>query len=90
MSIPRDVSFALTEEFLSAPQKTKQWFLERLSSKKEAALSLVEVGEMLRAFLVPCLLPPKDSPLAHWTPNVGVTPSLIRTATPRSRVIADG
>jgi hypothetical protein len=73
MAIPRDVPFALTEEFLSDPQKTKQWkaFLERLSSRKEAALSLVEVGEILRAFLVPCLLPATDSPLAHWTPNVG-------------------
>ena len=73
MAVPRDVPFALTEEFLSDPQKTKQWkaFLERLSSRKEADLSLVEVGEMLRAFLVPCLLPPTDSVLAHWTPNVG-------------------
>jgi hypothetical protein len=25
MAIPRDVPFALTEEFLSDPQKTKQW-----------------------------------------------------------------
>jgi predicted nucleotidyltransferase component of viral defense system len=73
MALPRDVPFALTEEFLSDPQKTKQWkaFLERLGSRKEAALSLVEVGEMLRAFLLPCLLPPTDSALAHWTPNVG-------------------
>ena len=47
MAIPRDAPFALTEEFLSDPQKTKQWkaFLERLSSRKEADLSLVEVGE---------------------------------------------
>ncbi len=72
-AIPRDVPFALTEEFLSDPQKTKQWkaFLERLSSRNEAAVSLVEVGEILRAFLVPCLSPPTDPATAHWTPNVG-------------------
>lgn len=72
-AIPRDVPFALTEEFLNDPQKTKQWkaFLGRLSFKEEAAISLSEVGDMLRAFLVPCLLPQTDSSLAHWTPNVG-------------------
>ena len=65
MAIPRDVPFALTEEFLNDPQKTKQWkaFLGRLSSREEAAISLSEVGDMLRAFLVPCLLPQTDSAL---------------------------
>jgi predicted nucleotidyltransferase component of viral defense system len=72
-AIPRDVPFALTEEFLNDRQKTKQWkaFLERLSFREEAAISLSEVGDMLRAFLLPCLLPQTDSALAHWTPNVG-------------------
>ena len=38
MAIPSDVPFALTEEFLSAPQKAKQWkaFLGRLDSIEQA------------------------------------------------------
>jgi predicted nucleotidyltransferase component of viral defense system len=73
MAIPSDVPFALTEGFLNDPQKAKQWkaFLGRLDSREESATSLSEVGDMLRAFLMPCLLPQTNSPSAHWTPNVG-------------------
>ena len=72
MTIPRDVPFALTEEFLSDPQKTQQWraFLARLGSGNEAP-SLLEVGEVLRRFLMPCLLAQMDSGFDRWTPKLG-------------------
>jgi hypothetical protein len=55
--IPQDVPFALTGEFLNDPQKRQQWnaFVSRLYPGSNAP-SLEEVGTLLRAFLLPCIL----------------------------------
>ena len=57
VGIPQDVPFALTDEFLGDPQKTRQWnaFVSRLYPGS-ASPSLEEVGVLLRAFLLPCIL----------------------------------
>ena len=55
-TVPTEVPFALTEDFLNDPQKTQQWraFVNRLDPGAEAP-SLADVGTTLRAFLLPCL-----------------------------------
>jgi hypothetical protein len=52
--IPQDIPFALTEEFLGDPQKTRQWnaFVGRLHPGS-ASPSPEDVGALLRAFLLP-------------------------------------
>jgi hypothetical protein len=54
--LPNGVPFALTDEFLTDAQKMQQWkaFAGRLNAG-DKALTLAEVGTVLRAFLVPCL-----------------------------------
>ena len=58
VAIPKDVPFALTEEFLDDQQKKQQWnaFVSRLYPGSKAP-SLEEVGALLRAFLLPCIHP---------------------------------
>ena len=73
-TIPPVVPFALTDDFLNDPQKKQQWtaFVSRLNSEEEVP-SLEEVGTVLRAFLLPCIL--DDSPtkpnILSWTPTQG-------------------
>jgi len=73
VGIPRDVPFALTEEFLSDPQKTQQWnaFVSRLYPGG-ALPSLEEVGVLLRAFLLPCILSisTAETTAHRWTPSL--------------------
>jgi len=71
---PTGVPFALTDDFLSDPQKTQQWsaFLNRLNAGDKTP-SLTEVGAALRSFLLPCISsgsPTKPDTLS-WTPNQG-------------------
>lgn len=72
--IPGGAPFALTDDFLNDPQKTKQWsaFVNRLDGGEKAP-SLGEVGAALRAFLLPCIS--GDSPtkprIVSWTPKRG-------------------
>jgi hypothetical protein len=73
-TIPIEVPFALTDDFLNDPRKTQQWsaFLNRLNPGEKAP-SLKEVGAVLRSFLLPCISsgsPPKPDTLS-WTPNQG-------------------
>ena len=55
-TIPTEVPFALTDDFLNDPRKTQQWsaFVNRLNPGEKAS-SLKEVGAVLRAFLLPCI-----------------------------------
>jgi predicted nucleotidyltransferase component of viral defense system len=73
VGIPQDVPFALTEEFLGDPQKTRQWnaFVSRLYPGS-ASPSLEEVGVLLRAFLLPCILSVSaaESAARYWTPSL--------------------
>jgi predicted nucleotidyltransferase component of viral defense system len=73
VEIPQDVPFALTEEFLGDPQKTRQWnaFVSRLYPGSDSP-SLEEVGVLLRAFLLPCILSVSaaESTAHYWTPSV--------------------
>jgi predicted nucleotidyltransferase component of viral defense system len=73
VGIPQDVPFALTEEFLGDPQKTRQWnaFVSRLYPGSESP-SLEEVGVLLRAFLLPCILSVSapESTAHYWTPSL--------------------
>jgi predicted nucleotidyltransferase component of viral defense system len=73
VGIPQDVPFALTEEFLGDPQKTRQWnaFVSRLYPGSDPP-SLEEVGVLLRAFLLPCILSVSaaESTAHDWTPNL--------------------
>ena len=73
VGIPQDVPFALTEEFLGDPQKTRQWnaFVSRLYPGSDSP-SLEEVGVLLRAFLLPCILSVSaaESAAHHWTPSL--------------------
>jgi hypothetical protein len=50
VGIPQDVPFALTDEFLGDPQRSRQWnaFVSRLYPGS-ASPSLEEVGVLLRA-----------------------------------------
>jgi len=54
---PQDVPFALTEEFLGDPQKTRQWnaLVSRLYPGS-ASPSLEEIGILIRALRLPCIL----------------------------------
>src|ERR1039457_3144052 len=72
-TIPTGVPFALTEDFLNDPRKKQQWsaFLSRLNPA-DAAPSLEEVGNILRAFLVPCIsedLLAAETDASSWTPS---------------------
>ena len=73
LAIPSDVPFALTEEFLGDPQKKQQWnaFVSRLYPGSDST-SLEEVGALLRAFVLPCILPAPtaNSTARHWTPSL--------------------
>ena len=73
VGIPQDVPFALTEEFLGDPQKTRQWnaFVSRLYPGSDSP-SLEEVGVLLRAFLLPCILSVSaaESAAHYWTPSL--------------------
>ena len=73
VGIPQDVPFALTEEFLGDPQKTRQWnaFVSRLYPGS-ASPTLEEVGVLLRAFLLPCILSVSaaESTADYWTPSL--------------------
>jgi hypothetical protein len=72
VGIPQDVPFALTEEFLGDPQKTRQWnaFVSRLYPGSDSP-SLEEVGALLRAFPLPCILSVSaaESTAHYWTPS---------------------
>ncbi len=73
VTIPEGVPFALTEEFLSDPQKKLQWsaFTNRLDPGSKAP-SFDEVGTLLRTFLMPCIHPSlREKPASQWTPNRG-------------------
>ena len=69
-SLPADIPFALTTDFLDDTQKKLQWraFVSRLDPG-ERRPTLAEVGDVLRSFLLPCTS--KESPLTsrHWTPT---------------------
>jgi predicted nucleotidyltransferase component of viral defense system len=71
---PTGVPFALTDDFLNDPQKTRQWsaFVNRLNPGGKAP-SLEEVGAVLRAFLLPCISggSPTKADTLSWTPNQG-------------------
>jgi predicted nucleotidyltransferase component of viral defense system len=73
VGIPQDVPLALTEEFLGDPQKTRQWnaFVSRLYPGSDSP-SLEEVGVLLRAFLLPCILSVSaaESAVHYWTPSL--------------------
>jgi predicted nucleotidyltransferase component of viral defense system len=73
LAMPQDVPFALTEEFLGDPQKKQQWnaFVSRLYPGSDST-SLEEVGALLRAFVLPCILPAPtaNSTARHWTPSL--------------------
>jgi hypothetical protein len=73
VGIPQDVPFALTEEFLGDPQKARQLnaFVSRLYPGN-ASPSLEEVGVLLRAFLLPCILSlsATESTAHSWTSSL--------------------
>jgi len=73
VGIPQDVPFALTEEFLGDPRKTRQWnaFVSRLYPGSDSP-SLEDVGVLLRAFLLPCILSVSaaESAAHYWTPSL--------------------
>jgi hypothetical protein len=70
-SLPADIPFALTADFLHDAQKKLQWgaFVSRLDPG-ERGPTLAEVGEVLRSFLLPCIS--EESPLVsqRWTPTL--------------------
>lgn len=70
--VPQDVPFALTEEFLNDSQKSQQWnaFVSRLNLGGKAP-SLDEVGNLLRDFLLPCILSaaPSGTDIGYWVPS---------------------
>ncbi len=69
--LPNGIPFALSDEFLTDAQKMQLWkaFAGRLNAS-DKALTLAEVGAVLRAFLVPCLSPEADTAQV-WTPTLG-------------------
>ena len=71
-TIPTEVPFALTDDFLDDPQKKQQWtaFLSRLNPGDKAP-SLGEVGVILRAFLLPCISGDSlaEAKVRSWTPS---------------------
>ena len=70
-SLPEDIPFALTEDFLEDTQKKVQWnaFVNRLDAGEERP-TFAEVGAVLRSFLLPCISKgsQQDSG-AHWNPT---------------------
>ena len=70
-AMPNGVPFALTDEFLTDSQKMQLWkaFAGRLNAG-DKALTLAEVGAVLRAFLVPCLSSETNAAQV-WTPTIG-------------------
>jgi hypothetical protein len=62
---------ALTDEFLTYAQKIQLWkaFAVRLNAG-DKALTLAEMGAVLRAFLLPCLSSETDTAQV-WTPTIG-------------------
>jgi hypothetical protein len=70
-AMPNGVPFALTDEFLTDAQKMQLWkaFAGRLNAG-DKALTLAEVGAVLRAFLVPCLSS-ETATAQVWTPTIG-------------------
>jgi predicted nucleotidyltransferase component of viral defense system len=73
LAIPQDLPFALTQEFLGDPQKKQQWnaFVSRLYPGSDST-SLEEVGALLHAFFLPCILPAPtaNSTAPYWTPSL--------------------
>ena len=71
-ALPNKLPFALTDEFLTDPQKILQWkaFARRLNPGDNAP-SLAEIGAVLRAFLLPCLSSQTDITAQEWIPNLG-------------------
>lgn len=69
--MPTGVPFALTDEFLTDGQKMQLWkaFAGRLNAG-DKALTLAEVGTVLREFLVPCLSS-ETATAQGWTPTIG-------------------
>lgn len=72
-TIPTEVPFALTEEFLNDTQKKQQWaaFVSRLNPE-ETTPSLEEVGAVLRKFLLPCVTEEllTQAGVRLWTPTL--------------------
>ena len=70
-AMPNGVPFALTDEFLADAQKMQLWkaFAGRLNAG-DKALTLAEVGAVLRAFLVPCLSSETNAAQV-WIPTIG-------------------
>ena len=72
ITVPKETPFALTEEFLSDAQKKQQWkaFAIRLNPGSTVP-QLDEVGTVLRAFLMPCIVADAHSKshFVHWTPD---------------------
>jgi len=72
-TLPGAAPFALTDEFLTDPDKVRQWkaFMRRLGPANKSP-SLQQVGEVLRAFLLPCISEPlSTSDNVDWKPNAG-------------------
>ena len=72
-ALPEGVPFALTNEFLTDPEKIRQWsaFVRRLTPDSRER-SLQQVGEVLRSFLLPCISEPlPKAAAAHWNPKAG-------------------
>ena len=72
-ALPEGVPFALTNEFLTDPDKMRQWsaFVRRLTPESRER-SLQQVGEVLRALLLPCIWEPPPKPAdSHWNPRAG-------------------
>jgi hypothetical protein len=71
LGVQSGVPFALTDEFVTDSQKMQLWkaFAGRLNVG-DKALTLAEVGAVLRAFLVPCLSSKSDIAQV-WTPTIG-------------------
>ena len=70
-TLPDNVPFALSDEFLTDAQKMLQWkaFSGQLNAGDKAP-SLAEVGAVIRAFLLPCLSSEPNS-VQVWTPTLG-------------------
>jgi predicted nucleotidyltransferase component of viral defense system len=72
IAVPKETPFALTDEFLNDAQKKQQWkaFASRLNPGSTVP-QLDEVGTVLRAFLMPCIVSGArgELPFVHWTPD---------------------
>jgi hypothetical protein len=70
-SVPEDIPFALTDDFLYDPQKKTQWnaFINRLDAGEERP-TLAEVGAVLRRFLLQCISKQsRQEAGTHWNPT---------------------